>query len=91
MDQLVTYEQDGETSAASPAERVIEAIKASLPDDLLSRLNLDDPARAARLSAQARSYAQGWASALMARRVAELYRELTVGASVATTPYALRA
>ena len=37
---------------------------------------LDDPARAARLSAQARSYAQGWASALMARRVAELYREL---------------
>jgi magnesium chelatase subunit D len=38
--------QDGETSAASPAERVIEAIEASLPDDLLSRLVRDDPARA---------------------------------------------
>jgi 1,2-diacylglycerol 3-alpha-glucosyltransferase len=39
---------------------------------------LDDPARAARLSAQARSYAQGWASSHMAWRLAELYRELTV-------------
>jgi glycosyltransferase involved in cell wall biosynthesis len=38
---------------------------------------LDDPARAARLSAQARSYAQTWASNLMAWRLAELYRELT--------------
>jgi 1,2-diacylglycerol 3-alpha-glucosyltransferase len=38
---------------------------------------LDDPARAARLSAQARSYAQGWASSHMAWRLAELYRELT--------------
>jgi glycosyltransferase involved in cell wall biosynthesis len=37
---------------------------------------LDDPARAARLSSQARSYAQGWSSALMARRLAQLYREL---------------
>jgi 1,2-diacylglycerol 3-alpha-glucosyltransferase len=37
---------------------------------------LDDPARAARLSAQARSYAAGWASNLMAWRLAELYREL---------------
>jgi hypothetical protein len=39
---------------------------------------LDDPARAARLSAQARSYAQGWASSHMAWRLAELYRELTL-------------
>ena len=38
---------------------------------------LEDPARAARLSAQAKSYAQGWASNLMARRLAELYRDLT--------------
>jgi 1,2-diacylglycerol 3-alpha-glucosyltransferase len=38
---------------------------------------LDDPARAARLSAQARSYAAGWASSRMAWRLAELYRELT--------------
>ena len=38
---------------------------------------LDDPARAARLSSQARSYAQSWASAHMARRLASLYRELT--------------
>jgi 1,2-diacylglycerol 3-alpha-glucosyltransferase len=37
---------------------------------------LDDPARAARLSAQARSYAQNWASSLMARRLAELYQEI---------------
>jgi glycosyltransferase involved in cell wall biosynthesis len=38
---------------------------------------LDDPARAARLSAQARSFAAAWASNLMARRLAELYRDLT--------------
>ncbi|HEY4971954.1 MAG TPA: glycosyltransferase, partial [Steroidobacteraceae bacterium] len=36
---------------------------------------LDDPVRAARLSAQARSYAHGWASNLMARRLATLYLE----------------
>jgi hypothetical protein len=39
---------------------------------------LDDPARAARLSAQARSYALGWASSHMAWLLAELYRELTL-------------
>ncbi|MGH8231329.1 MAG: glycosyltransferase, partial [Steroidobacteraceae bacterium] len=38
---------------------------------------LDDPPRAARMSAQARSYAQTWASSHMARRLASLYRELT--------------
>lgn len=38
---------------------------------------LDDPARAARLSAQANNYALGWASNLMAWRLAELYRDLT--------------
>ncbi len=38
---------------------------------------LDDPARAARLSAQARSYAAGWASSRMAWRLAELYRDLS--------------
>jgi glycosyltransferase involved in cell wall biosynthesis len=37
---------------------------------------LDDPARAARLSSQARAYAQGWSSSLMARRLAKLYGEL---------------
>jgi glycosyltransferase involved in cell wall biosynthesis len=37
---------------------------------------LDDRERAARLSAQARAYAQGWASAHMAWRLAELYREV---------------
>jgi glycosyltransferase involved in cell wall biosynthesis len=37
---------------------------------------LDDPQRAAKLSAQARTYAQSWASANMAWRLAELYREL---------------
>ncbi len=43
---------------------------------------LEDPTRAARLSEQARSYALGWSSALMARRLADLYRELTDGATV---------
>jgi 1,2-diacylglycerol 3-alpha-glucosyltransferase len=38
---------------------------------------LEDPARAARLSAQAREYSLTWASNLMARRLAGLYRELT--------------
>jgi len=37
---------------------------------------LDDPQRAAKLSAQARRYAQSWASANMAFRLAELYREI---------------
>ena len=37
---------------------------------------LDDPQRAAKLSAQARTYALSWASANMAWRLAELYREL---------------
>jgi 1,2-diacylglycerol 3-alpha-glucosyltransferase len=37
---------------------------------------LDDPARAARLSAQARAYAESWASAHMARRLAHLYGAL---------------
>jgi 1,2-diacylglycerol 3-alpha-glucosyltransferase len=39
---------------------------------------LDDPQRAARLSAQARTYAASWASANMAWRLAELYRELKI-------------
>jgi hypothetical protein len=38
---------------------------------------LDDRERAAKLSAQARIYAQSWASANMAWRLAELYREIT--------------
>ncbi len=37
---------------------------------------LDDPQRAARLSVQAKRYAQSWASANMAFRLAELYREI---------------
>ena len=39
---------------------------------------LDDPQRAAKLSAQARTYALSWASANMAWRLAELYRELKI-------------
>lgn len=38
---------------------------------------LDDPQRAAKLSAQARKYASSWASANMAWRLAEMYRELS--------------
>ena len=37
---------------------------------------LEDPQRAAHLSAQARRYALSWSSALMAARLAELYREV---------------
>jgi glycosyltransferase involved in cell wall biosynthesis len=37
---------------------------------------LDDPQRAARLSAQGLEYARSWASAHMAWRLAQLYREL---------------
>lgn len=37
---------------------------------------LDDRALSAQLSAQARAYADSWASARMARRLADLYREL---------------
>jgi glycosyltransferase involved in cell wall biosynthesis len=43
---------------------------------------LDNRERAARMSAQARIYAQSWASAHMAGRLAELYRELTTAVSV---------
>jgi len=46
---------------------------------------LDDPQRAARLSAQGRQYARGWASANMAWRLAELYRELKL-AGAPTAP-----
>lgn len=46
---------------------------------------LDDRERAARLSAQARVYAQSWASANMARRLADLYRELKAPAPAAVT------
>jgi 1,2-diacylglycerol 3-alpha-glucosyltransferase len=42
---------------------------------------LDEPQRAAKLSTQARQYALSWASANMAWRLAELYRELTASES----------
>jgi magnesium chelatase subunit D len=37
---------DDQTNATSQTETVVEAIQAALPDDLLSRLSLDDQARA---------------------------------------------
>jgi glycosyltransferase involved in cell wall biosynthesis len=40
---------------------------------------IDDPPRAAQLSAQARTYAAGWASARMAARLAEFYSEVAQG------------
>src|ERR1700722_7371178 len=42
---------------------------------------LEDPQRAAKLSAQARVYAQSWASANMAWRLAELYKEIIAPAA----------
>ncbi len=44
---------------------------------------LDDPARAARLSAQAHAYALGWASSHMAWRLAELYRRARAPSTLA--------
>jgi glycosyltransferase involved in cell wall biosynthesis len=46
---------------------------------------LDDPARAARLSEQARSYAQTWASSRMAARLASLYDDLATQRVAAVT------
>lgn len=43
---------------------------------------LADPAQAAALSAQARGYAEGWASARMAGRLADLYRGLICDAAM---------
>ncbi len=51
---------------------------------------LDDPQRAAKLSAQARVYAQSWASANMAWRLAELYKEIIARRAVAESPPASR-
>jgi len=48
---------------------------------------LDDPARAARLSAQARTYAHSWASSQMAATLLQLYRELTGATLPAGAPY----
>jgi len=47
---------------------------------------LDDPQRAAKLSAQGRQYALTWASANMAWRLAELYRELLAEDATADIP-----
>jgi glycosyltransferase involved in cell wall biosynthesis len=46
---------------------------------------LENRDRAARLSAQGRVYAQSWASANMARRLADLYRELTTSTPAVVT------
>jgi hypothetical protein len=46
---------------------------------------LDDPQRAARLSAQGLDYARTWASMHMAWRLAKLYRELKDPSPVSTT------
>jgi hypothetical protein len=52
---------------------------------------LDDPARAAALSEQARRYALTWSSVLMATRLAELYREVISTHVSATAPGATAA
>jgi 1,2-diacylglycerol 3-alpha-glucosyltransferase len=51
---------------------------------------LEDPQRAAKLSAQARVYAQSWASANMAWRLAELYKEVIAGRAVPESQAASR-
>jgi len=52
---------------------------------------LDDPARAALLSAQARTYAASWTSARMAARLAELYAEVARGSVSAASTLAAAA
>jgi glycosyltransferase involved in cell wall biosynthesis len=44
---------------------------------------LEDPERAARRGAQARAYAQGWASSLMAGRMREFYAQHCTGVKIA--------
>jgi glycosyltransferase involved in cell wall biosynthesis len=51
---------------------------------------LEDPQRAAKLSSQARLYAQSWASASMAGRLAELYREIIARRAVPESSAASR-
>jgi hypothetical protein len=51
---------------------------------------LEDPQRAAKLSAQARIYAQSWASANMAWRLAELYGEIIAQRVAPESPAASR-
>jgi glycosyltransferase involved in cell wall biosynthesis len=51
---------------------------------------LEDPQRAAKLSSQARVYAQSWASASMAGRLAELYREIIARRAVPESSAASR-
>ena len=59
--------------------------------EALVRDILDDPARAAALSEQARRYALTWSSVLMATRLAELYREVISTHVSATAPGATAA
>ena len=47
---------------------------------------LENPQRAAKLSAQARVYAQSWASANMARRLAEFYNEIIAHRAAPESP-----
>jgi glycosyltransferase involved in cell wall biosynthesis len=51
---------------------------------------LEDPQRAAKLSTQARVYAQSWASANMAWRLAELYKEVMGRRAEEASPAASR-
>jgi hypothetical protein len=51
---------------------------------------LEDPQRAAKLSTLARVYAQSWASANMAWRLAELYKEVMGRRAEEASPAASR-
>ncbi|WP_293899360.1 magnesium chelatase subunit D [Phenylobacterium sp.] len=70
--------RDGETESAAPTDTVVEAIQAALPDDLLSRLSLDDPPRGT--AAQARGSGDVAKSARRGRPMGSRSGSLRAGA-----------
>ena len=70
--------QDHESEAGAQSETIVEAIQAALPDDLLSRLSLDGPAR--RSTPRARGNGDAAKSATRGRPVGSRSGALRAGA-----------
>jgi magnesium chelatase subunit D len=70
--------QDHESEAGAQSETIVEAIQAALPDDLLSRLSLDGPAR--RATPRARGNGDAAKSATRGRPVGSRSGALRAGA-----------